>query len=286
MAEETKVQATDVEEVYYIKPVEKPDAKRSHRDGGEWKKVSKQDFGKFDGPAVFGTKDEIKTKIGELEEVPPECVTEEYDAKSFSVSLTSSEHLPHFLEWTKRNDKPIRMHFGNWNFSRLKAHSPKEVYRENSYHGCSEFAIGTEWVVSGSELRYDPEKAAEIIEKHKKLPPEKKIVRSKLKIRNMLGPLFRIIDKKIDAMTHFSQQYPGNRSWYHRSLLRVSSPSTIEQYVWALPVYAAFYTQLTRKKDYRTLEWKKTVASILPLLKDPMVTKDFRKFIVREHCNR
>lgn len=285
MVTEPEVKATDVEEIYFIKPPEKPAGPRyQRRESGEWKKVSKQDFGKFDGPAVFGTIDEIKGKIGEFEDVPPQCVFEEHD-KSFSLR-SSGEHLPHFLEWTKRNDKPVVMYYGDMDYRRLKINSQREVYRENNYRGCSVFAIGTEWVIEGRELRYDPEKAAAIIEMHKKLPPEKKIVRSKLRVTSMLSPLFRVIDKKIDAMTHFSQQYPGNRSWYHRSLLRVSSPSTIEQYVWALPVYAAFYTQLTRKKDYRTLEWKKIIKSILPLLKDPMVTTDFRKFIVRETCNR
>lgn len=287
MSEEA-AKISDVEELYFIKPPRKP--ANNGRQDGDWRRVSKQDFAQFDGPAVFGVKEEIKAKIAEIEEIPDSCVTDESGYgkpySEFIIRCNEPEQIPVFLERVKRDGRPAEIYYNVGQLKHFIKYSGKPVYRANEYRNCNRFAIGDEWVFQGNKLRHDPAGAVEIIELSKKLPVLTKTPRTKIKIVGMLGPLWRMIDDRIDKMSYFTKDYPGRRSWNFRRLVRVNSPSTIEQYLWAIPIITKFYTQLTRKKDYRTLEWKKIIKSILPLLKDPMVTKDFRKFIVRETCNR
>lgn len=284
MANEEAVKiSAQVEEVYYIKPPQ--GQKQEGRYGeGPWKKVSKENFAKFDGPAVFGLAEEIEAKIADLEGLSESCITKGWNSerKSYAIQCSSQENLPEFLDWTKRTGEPVTLHHGLFSFKQLVRHSQKPVTRATNYPNCPKFAIGTEWTVSGNELSYDPEGAAKVIEAAKLEPPPVQTVRSKIKVHGVLHGLFSVIGGKLNKIKPIEEYFPGRRGWYSNRMIRIIYPGTREQYIWAIPRITRFYVMLTGKYDYRTRNWRSIIVTLRMMTKDPFMKGDFRRFVINE----
>lgn len=272
----------------------------NYRGSPEWGHVDRAQFCRSEESGFCGaTVEEICQQISNSEDVPVSCVGRHSHQTVISISCKDLRDLPAIMVYCKKTGLTIP--FTCYTNAKMAQDSLKGMTVDTIEY--THFTIDKKWVVRGTVV-YSPEMALDLIVKHKedvaarerqrleylkeiaaRRRGKKTISRSsRIPVYRLLYHLWHDLKVMLSTVPPFSTKLYTMSYRAYDTATKVIEPKGRQGFIASIPKIARLYFALSRKKDYRSSQWREHIKTLhAKHMKDPMMTEDFRRFIIMEH---